>query len=208
MSEEIKSKMKWIGLTGGIGSGKSTVASLLKHKGFFVVDADAMARFVVAIGQPALKQISETFGQDFLKIDGSLDRTKMAHYVFGKPKELLRLEGILHPLIKKETHRRRDDAFRKGQQFGFYDIPLLFEKKLEKEFDEILVVWCTPEQQVERAVKRGKKEKVTAEQILKRMAAQVPLADKIKKANYVIDNSADEAQLANETDRVLREILK
>jgi len=126
--------MKWFGLTGGIASGKSSVSQILKNEGFAVVDADAIAREVVEAGSPGLSAVKTHFGTEILKPDGSLDRKKLGQVVFGHPEKLLQLESILHPLVKQETLRQRNDHQAKGRDFVFYDVPLLFEKKYGKGF--------------------------------------------------------------------------
>jgi dephospho-CoA kinase len=177
--------MKWFGLTGGIASGKSSVSQILKSEGFAVVDADAIAREVVEAGTPGLAAVQTHFGMEILKPDGSLDRKKLGKLVFGHPEKLLQLENILHPLVKQETHRQRSDHQAKGREFVFYDVPLLFEKKMQKEFDGIIVVTATNEIQRQRMKSR---DQLSDAEISNRLQSQIPLAEKIKQATWVIEN--------------------
>lgn len=121
--------MKWIGLTGGIASGKSTVAQLLRDAQIPVIDADEIARGVVAQGGEGLTKVVSHFGQQILNSDGSLNRKKLGQKVFGRPEELRVLENILHPLVKAETTRRRQSLEQQNLPVAIYDVPLLFEKK-------------------------------------------------------------------------------
>lgn len=178
--------MLWIGLTGGIASGKSTVAKILRELGFAVVDADEVARQVVSPGSELLSRIEKEFGSDVLHPDQSLNRARMAEIVFEKPLELARLESLIHPEIQKEVATRRHALVTSGVSVAFYDVPLLFEKKMESQFDKIVVVACRPEQQRERLTKKG----FSQVDISNRMAAQIPLIDKEKKAHYVIRNDS------------------
>lgn len=195
--------MKWIGLTGGIGSGKSSVTALLRARGLTVVDADDIARKVVQKGSPGLDSVVQAFGPGVLNADGELDRKKMAALVFGKSDELLRLESILHPLIQATVARRRQEAEAAGEKLAFYDVPLLFEKKLGPQFDAVVVVWCTEEQQIERAMKRDGSSR---EEVEKRVRSQVPMSEKKLKADVLIDNSGTPESLSAKVDAALQSL--
>jgi dephospho-CoA kinase len=177
--------MKWIGLTGGIASGKSTVSRLLREQGFTVIDADSIAKYVVEPGHNGLKQVVNHFGAEILKPDGSLDRRKLGQMVFGSPAKLLELENLLHPLIKAETLRRRNESAQKGEAFAFYDVPLLFEKKMESEFDSIIVVEAGEHLQKSRMKQR---DQLSDDEIIHRLRSQIPLAHKVGKATWVLRN--------------------
>jgi dephospho-CoA kinase len=177
--------MKWFGLTGGIASGKSSVSQILKNEGFAVVDADAIAREVVEAGSPGLSAVRAHFGTEILKPDGGLDRKKLGQLVFGHPEKLLQLENILHPLVKQETLRQRQDHQAKGRDFVFYDVPLLFEKKMEKDFDGIIVVTASDDLQRRRMKAR---DQLSDAEVSNRLQSQIPLAEKIKRATWVIEN--------------------
>lgn len=177
--------MKWIGLTGGIASGKSTVSRLLREQGFTVIDADLIAKYVVEPGQAGLNQVVNHFGAEILKPDGSLDRRKLGQMVFGSPVKLLELENLLHPLIKAETLRRRNESAQRGEAFAFYDVPLLFEKKMESDFDSIIVVEAGEHLQKSRMKQR---DQLSDDEINHRLGSQISLAHKVGKATWVLRN--------------------
>ena len=135
-------KMQWIGLTGGIATGKSTAAEILRKLGYPVIDADAVSRQAVGPGTMGLQEVVRTFGQDVLLADGSLDRKKMATAVFDNPQLREKLEIILHPLIQAEVARQRQELEKNGHQLAIYDVPLLFEKNLDNQFDQIILVYA------------------------------------------------------------------
>ncbi|MBX3016768.1 MAG: dephospho-CoA kinase [Bdellovibrionaceae bacterium] len=193
--------MKWIGLTGGMGSGKSAVTALLRARGFTVIDADVVARKVVEPGTPGLAQVVQAFGPGVLNAEGELDRKKLAAQVFGKPDELRRLEMILHPLIQQKVADRRQEAAARGEALVFYDVPLLFEKNLGAQFDAVVVVWSTQAQQIERSMKR---DGASREDVERRLSAQIPLAEKKLKADVLIDNSGTLESLPVRVDTALK----
>lgn len=193
--------MKWIGLTGGMGSGKSAVTALLRARGFTVIDADVVARKVVEPGTPGLAQVVQAFGPGVLNAEGELDRKKLAAQVFGKPDELRRLEMILHPLIQQKVADRRQEAAARGEALVFYDVPLLFEKNLGAQFDAVVVVWSTQAQQIERSMKR---DGASREDVERRLSAQIPLAEKKLKADVLIDNSGTFESLPVRVDTALK----
>lgn len=195
--------MKWIGLTGGIASGKSTVSRILKSHGFPVVDADALARQVVEPGSSGLAQVVAQFGTGVLNPDGSLDRKKLGQAVFGNPQKLLQLESILHPLIQAETRRQRTECEQRGEKFAFYDVPLLFEKNLESQFDAVIVVRASESLQKLRMKQR---DQLTETEISNRLSAQVPMAHKVAKATWVLDNEGSLADLEKATLDLIRKI--
>ncbi|MEN0058299.1 MAG: dephospho-CoA kinase [Bdellovibrio sp.] len=192
--------MKWVGLTGGIACGKSTVSRMLREIGFQVVDADQIAHEVVRPGSPGLRSILHAFGVEYVNDDGSLNRRKLGQDVFGKPQLLNRLESILHPLIEQEVQARREELKNQGLRLALYDIPLLFEKKAQNRFDALVVVSCTLEQQKERLRRRHQ---WSEEEIEMRMAAQIPVALKEKQADFVVRNNRDEEHLKAEVFRLV-----
>lgn len=192
--------MKWIGLTGGIACGKSTVSRLLATRHIPIVDADEIAREVVRPGSPGLEKIVRDFGPGFLKQDGTLDRRKLGQHVFGHPELLHRLESILHPLIREETQRRRQSLEESGAPLVIYDIPLLFETKSQNQFDHIIVISCTKVQQKERLRRQNWSE----DEIEMRIASQIPLPFKEQEADFVLYNNRDEQHLLAEVDRLLK----
>ena len=176
-----------VGLTGGIGSGKSEVSKRLAALGAVVVDADKAARAVVEPGTPGLARIAETFGAGVLQDDGSLDRAKLAEIVFADEEALGRLNAIVHPLVH-EWMRSADTAAADSRGAGavvVHDVPLLAEGGRGSEFDLVIVVDVPPEVQIERLEGRG----MPADQARARMAAQVTREKRLAVADIVIDNS-------------------
>ena len=178
--------MRIIGLTGGIGSGKSTVSAMLQDLGATLVDADEGARKVVEPGQPALEEIRERFGGDVFGSDGALDRDRLADVVFADEGARENLNAITHPRVRAWMAERMQAAAAAGAAAVVLDIPLLFESGLTAGLDDIVVVWSPVETQVARAVGRGFRE----DDVRARVAAQMPLDEKRKRATVVIDNSS------------------
>ena len=171
-----------LGLTGGIGMGKSTAAELLAKRGAKVCDSDALARELVAPGQPALAEIVEAFGGGMLLGDGLLDRAKVGELVFNDSTAREKLEGILHPRIRKVWQTRLENWSVARERLAVAVIPLLFETEAESSFDKIACVACSLELQCERLRARGWSDG----EIDSRIAAQMPVDEKIKRADYVI----------------------
>ena len=191
--------MYTVGLTGGIGSGKSAVSALLASYGAVLLDADLVAREVVDAGTPGLAAVAEAFGAEVLRPDGSLDRPVLGRRVFGQPAELARLNGILHPLIARRTAELRAAAEASGAQVLVHDIALLVENGLADRYDAVLVVAAQPETQLDRLVRlRGMSE----QEARARIASQVPLADKLAVATHVIDNDGPLEELEPQVARV------
>ena len=189
-----------IGLTGGIASGKSTIGKLLRAHGAVVVDADEVARAVVEPGRPAYERIVAAFGEEILKDSPAaepaalrpIDREKLAARVFADDAARARLNRITHPEIAAESGRRMAAAAVAGAAVIVYEVPLLVENNLQQGMDGLVVVDVPEAVQVERAVKRG----LSAAQAQARMAAQSPRAARLRVANWIIDNSHDEAAAA------------
>ncbi|ANE03904.1 dephospho-CoA kinase [Corynebacterium crudilactis] len=193
-----------IGLTGGIGSGKSTVADLLSSEGFIIVDADQVARDIVEPGQPALAELAEAFGQDILKPDGTLDRAGLAAKAFVSEEQTALLNAITHPRISEESASRFKEAEANGEKVAVYDMPLLVEKGLDRKMDLVVVVDVDVEERVRRLVaKRG----LTEEDVRRRIASQVPDDVRLKAADVVVDNNGSLEDLRKEADRLIAEIL-
>ena len=184
-----------VGLTGGIGSGKSTVSALLAERGAVVIDADAITRQLQAPGQPVLAAIVERFGPEIVLPDGTLDRAALAAIVFGDSAALKELTSIVHPAVGAEITRRLE-AERSGDRVVVLDIPLLVESGRYR-VSGLLVVDVDPDVAVERLVRfRGMSEADARA----RMANQVSRADRLAKADWVIDNSRDLAALVDQVD--------
>ena len=174
-----------VGLTGGIGSGKSEVSKRLAALGAVVVDADQAARAVVEPGTPGLARIVETFGPGVLQEDGSLDRAKLAEIVFADEEARGRLNAIVHPLVHESMVAADAAARSRGDAVVVHDVPLLAEGGRGGQFDVVIVVDVPPEVQVERLAGRG----MPADQARARMAAQVTREKRLAVADIVIDNS-------------------
>lgn len=190
-----------IGLTGSIASGKSTVAAMLKQKGYPVVDADEIARLVVEPGSEVMEEIERHFGRSVIHPDGSLNREKMGEQVFGNEEERKKLNGIIHPAIRTEMQRQKDEWLAKGANTVILDIPLLFESKLQSYVDKILVVSVTPAIQKARLMERNL---LTEEEAEARIQSQLPLKQKEQGADAVLQNNGT----IEETERQLDEVLQ
>ena len=196
--------MRTVGLTGGIGSGKSAVSALLAARGAVVLDADRMAREVVDRGTPGLAAVVEAFGPDVLLPDGSLDRPALGRRVFGDPEQLARLNAIVHPLVGERYAREHAEAEASGARVAVHDVALLVESGLAERYDAVVVVAASPQTQLDRLVRlRGMDE----QDARARIAAQAPLADKLAVATHVIHNDGPLEQLAPQVDRLWDELL-
>ncbi|MEZ4360020.1 MAG: dephospho-CoA kinase [Kofleriaceae bacterium] len=192
-----------IGLTGGIASGKSAAAAWLRHRGAAVVDADELARQVVAPGQPALDELVRRFGAAILLADGSLDRKQLGALVFGDARARADLDAITHPRIAEAGRAEIARRFAQGAAFVIYEAALIVELGLHRSLDGLIVVAIPAELQRARLMAR---DACTGEQADARIAAQRPLADKVAVATWVIDNSGDLAHLRAQVDDVLAAI--
>ena len=183
-----------IGLTGGIGSGKSTVSRLLAERGALIVDADVIAREVVEPRTPGLAAVVEAFGDGVVAADGSLDRPALAKVVFGDPEARARLDGIVHPLV-----RARAAEVAAGAPPGavvVHDVPLLVETGQAAAYDLVVVVVAAPEIRIARLVQRG----LTAEDARARIAVQATDEERRAIADVLLDNSGSPEQLAAQVD--------
>ena len=195
--------MKLIGLTGGIGSGKSTVATLCRERGWRVVDADGIARDVVTPGRPALAELAAAFGEDILLADGSLNRKELARRAFVDKEHTELLNSITHPRIQAETQRQFDEAREEGYDFAVYDMPLLVDNGLDKDMDYVIVVDVAVEERVRRLVtSRGLEE----DDARRRIAAQVTDEVRLAAATHVIDNNGTLEQLRARAAEVMNRI--
>lgn len=186
-------------LTGGIATGKSTVANLFKLHGFLCIDADAIAHKLL---DENVSTIAELFGSEFIE-DNKVIRKKLGELIFSNEDEKRKLEEFIHPLIKKEIEKE-SELFEANNKPYLIDIPLFFEKK-NYDIKESIVVYTPKELQVERLVKRDKS---TKEEALLRINNQMDIEEKKKLGNYIIDNSKDLINLVAEVERVKNEILQ
>lgn len=195
--------MKWIGITGGIATGKSTVTRRLRTLGYEVVDADAISHQVTGPGGAALPQIFTAFGEGVRSPDGSLNRKALGALVFGQKEPRQKLESIIHPLVREQVAREKARLQKEGQKIAFYDVPLLFEQNLEKNFDAVILISTTEDLQLQRLMQRNS---LSESEARARLRSQMPLAEKEKKTPYIIHNFGDLAFLNSEVDRVLGEL--
>jgi dephospho-CoA kinase len=195
--------MKWIGLTGGIASGKSTASKWLIKNNVAVVDADAVAHEVVKKGTPGFEQVVKMFGPQVLSEDGQLDRKKLGDMVFGDRAKLMLLERIIHPLVQAEVARQRQEFEAQGHPFAIYDVPLLFEKNLQKDFEKVIVVSASQKLQMERMKAR---DHFTDSEIQKRLAQQLPMADKENKADFIVRNESSLKDLNDQLKNLLQKL--
>ena len=184
--------MRLIGLTGGIASGKSTLAAALRELGAPVIDADAIARAAVRRGTPALQEITRSFGTGVLGPDGELDRPAMAAIVFADPAARTRLEAIVHPAVRAEVAAETSRLAAAGHDLAFYDVPLLYERGLEREVDCVVVVHAPRALQLSRLQARDRMTQGEAEA---RLGAQLPIDEKAGRADVVVSNEGDVASL-------------
>lgn len=191
------------GLTGGLASGKSTVAARFRAQGVPIIDADVLAREVVAPGSEGLAEVVQAFGPEVLQPDGALDRTRVAAIVFHDPAARRRLNAILHPRIGALSLQRAAEIQARGEPLACYEAALLVENGLADAFRPLVVVAVPEEEQVARAMLR---DGAPESQVRARIAAQLPLADKVKVADFVIDNSGPREATERQADEVLSKI--
>ena len=190
-----------IGITGGVGMGKSTVAKLLREQGVPGVDSDDLARKVVAVGEPALADIAEIFGAEFLDAKGQLDRAKMAAHIFGNDAAREKLEAIIHPRVRERWLAQMETWRANNVPLGVVVIPLLFEVGAETEFDSVICVACTGNTQRERLRAREWDDA----QIAARIAAQMEVTEKIERADQVVWTEGDISLLREQLQRISAE---
>lgn len=190
-----------LGLTGGIGSGKSTVANMLAGHGATVIDADAISRELTAPGGQAMPAIQQAFGAKFISAEGALDRDRMRALAFSDPSARRRLEQIIHPLVGLETRRRAHAAIETGSRCVVFDIPLLVESShWRPQLDAVLVLDCGTQTQVERVMRRNGLPKAEVEAIV---AQQASRRQRLQAADHVICN---DGLSLSELDRLVRQL--
>ncbi len=188
-----------IGLTGGIGSGKSTVARLFEQHGISIIDTDVIAHELTAPAGLAIPAIRSAFGNDFIDPNGAMNRTRMREHVFGNEDARQRLQGILHPMIRSESYRRVQAA---ESQYVMLVVPLLFESGRWKESaHRTLVVDCSEAEQIQRVRRRSN---LSEAQVRAIMDTQIGRAERLKLGDDVIDNDGSEADLAKDVESLHR----
>jgi dephospho-CoA kinase len=193
--------MYLVGLTGGIASGKSFVASLLADLGASTIDADEVAREVVSLGSPGLSAVVSEFGTDALLPSGELDRQKLGDIVFSDPQSRVRLEAILHPLIKVRTTELINSQ---SSEIVVYSVPLLVEAKVDYPFDSVITVEAGSENQVERLVRSRS---LTEDEARKRVSAQTTEAMRVERADYVIDSSGSKDETKSQVEEIWQQLV-
>ena len=194
--------MKLVGLTGGAGSGKSTVAGMLRERGAVVVDADEATHAVYEPGTPGFDAVVREFGPEFMS-DGRIDRNKLGQLVFNDDDARKRLNAIVHPLVREWMARQTSEAVERGAQIVVQDVPLIFENSLQGLFSHVILVYVPEEVQVERLVSgRG----FTPERARSVIDAQMPIEAKRGLAQFVINNSGSVEDTRGQVEAVWREI--
>ncbi len=195
--------MKLVGLTGGIASGKSTVAAILKQLGAAVINADELSREVVQPERDAWKEIVKTFGADILQQDKTLDRKKLRTIVFDNPEARKKLEAIIHPKVRALAEERIRELAAAGRSIIVYEVPLLFEGQLPHWLRPVILVACDINTQKKRLRDR---DHLTATEAQRHIGAQMSLEEKRKLADYVIENTGSLEDLKQEVKSVLETI--
>ena len=192
-----------VGLTGGIGSGKSKAADMFAALGADVIDTDVISHELTGPGGAAMTAIGQAFGADYVAADGSLDRARMRSLVFSDPAARARLEAILHPLIRAEAGRRMQAS---TAPYAILVVPLLLETGAYREFlDRVLVVDCDESKQIARAMARSR---LSEEDVRRIMSAQLPRADRVRQAHDVISNDSDIETLSREVEAMHEQYLR
>ena len=185
-----------VGLTGGIGAGKSTVADLFSQKGAVVIRSDELARQVIEPQTPGFQQVIDRFGKDFVNSEGYIDRAKLAQIVFQDDAALKDLENIIHPLVRNKTNQIIDQHT--SETIIINEIPLLLEKKMESLFDFLVIVISSEKNRLERLAQRG----LAAEQATARMAKQVSDEERKAAADFLIVNDGNLDQLEADVEKI------
>jgi dephospho-CoA kinase len=190
--------VRTIGLTGGIGTGKTTVAKMLRQMGVTLIDADQAVREVEARGTPAWRRLVEDFGPAILAPDGELDRKRLADIAFSDVEARRRLESIVHPLARRWMAERHQEAALRGEKVVVHDIPLLFETGHDRDFDAVLLVYAPAATQLQRLTEFRSMPEAEARA---RIAAQMPIDDKRALTQHVIENTGDLEDLRRAVER-------
>jgi dephospho-CoA kinase len=188
-----------IAITGGAGTGKSTVARMFAELGAEVLDADQIAREAVAVGAPAWVELRRLYGAEFFNQNGELNRSRMAQLVFADPEERRRLDGIIHPRVEAELKSRVAMLGRRGKALVLVEVPLLFETGREAAYDRVIVVAAPEAVQIRRLRGRDRR---GAEEIRGILQAQWPLADKVARADYLVDNGGERRLTARQVKNI------
>ncbi|MGH7826732.1 MAG: dephospho-CoA kinase [Candidatus Binatia bacterium] len=199
----ISKRVKLVGLTGGIASGKSTVAAILQRLGAHIIDADALAREVVQPGETAWQEVAETFGNEILQQDQTLDRSKLRTIIFNNPEARKQLEAITHPKIRQLAQQRIRELTAAGASLIVYVAPLLFETNIHLWLRPVILVACDPATQKQRLRQR---DQLSDEEIERHLQAQMSLKEKRPLADYVVENIGSLEDLERQVAAVVAKI--
>jgi dephospho-CoA kinase len=188
-----------IGLTGGIATGKSTVSAMLAEHGATIIDSDRIARQVVQPGTPGLAKIVAHFGEEYLLPGGELNRTKLGQKIFSDEKARQRLMEITHPYIFAEINTQIEHAQSQGEKMIVLDAPLLIETGLNRQVERVVLVYVDEETQIERLMKR---DHLTREEAMRRIASQMSIEEKKRYADIIIDNRGSLKELEDQVERL------
>jgi dephospho-CoA kinase len=194
-----------IAITGGAGSGKSTVARMFGELGALLLDADAAAKDAVAVGTPAYAELRHLFGADYFNPDGSLNRAKVSQLVFTDPEKRQRLNDIVHPQVARELQAHFQELEQQGADLVLVEIPLLYEAGLEAAYDRVIVVYVDQADQIRRLQERDGRGTAEIAGLLK---AQWPLAEKAARADFVVDNRGSLEETRNQVQKIWAAVQK
>ena len=195
--------MKIIGLTGGIATGKSTVANMFRDANIPLIDTDLIAREVLNIGTTGYNEVVEQFGEEILFSDKEINRKELGRIIFTNPKKRNELNNIVHPKVKQIVLEEIERYRRNNNHLVIVDVPLLYESKFDELVDDVIVVYTDHQLQLERLMDR---EQITDEYALMKIKAQMPLDEKVNRATYIIDNSASILETKKQFNLMLKEI--
>lgn len=193
-----------IGLTGGIGAGKSTISEMIKEKNIPVIDADKISRKVLNLYPEILIKVKEVFGKEFLDDNGELKRREFGSYIFKNKNKRIEYENIIMPYITKETFERMEELKKNKEPICVLDAPTLIEQGLYKYMDVNILVWVDKNTQINRVVKR---DGLNKSEVINRINSQMSMKEKKKFVNYIIDNSKDIENTKGELDKIFMEVM-
>ncbi|KEH96109.1 dephospho-CoA kinase [Clostridium massiliodielmoense] len=194
-----------IGLTGGIGSGKSTISNMIKSKDIPIIDADLISREVLNIYPEILNDIKETFGEKFIDDNGNLKRRELGNYIFENDILRKKLENIIIPYIKREIFNRVEECNKLDEKICVIDAPTLIEHKINEKMDFNILVWVDKNTQIERVKLRDNMDDV---EVIKRINSQMSLEEKSKCVDFIIDNSGSLIDTKKELEEILGKVIK
>ena len=190
------------GLTGGIGTGKSTVSAIFRGLGAYIIDADELARKSVSKGTPAWKRVKDIFGEDALNPDGTINRNRLGEIVFEDEQKRKRLEEIVHPEVFKQIERQKEEILKEERDaIIICDIPLLIESGYHRKFDKVILIYAGEKEQLSRLA-----DKFSPEDALKRIRSQMPLNEKKRYADYIIDNTGPIEETEAQCSKIYEEL--